>query len=132
MSQENVEIVHRLYDAFNRRDWEAALSSASATLEWETDPRHPNAGVYRGHEAVRQLLEDLEAPFEETVMEPEELFTRADQVVELVRIRRRPKGSNAEVEIHIGELWTLRDGKIVRRQGFAEREKALEALGLPE
>jgi hypothetical protein len=43
-----------------------------------------------------------------------------------------PGGSTAELEIRIGELWTFRDGKLVRGQGFGERMKALEAAGLSE
>lgn len=47
-----------------------------------------------------------------------------------VRIRRRPVGSTAEVEIRIGELSTIRGGLIIRGQGFGERERAREAAGL--
>ena len=34
------------------------------------------------------------------------------------------------VQVELGELWTLRDGMIVRRQVLGEREKALAAVGL--
>jgi ketosteroid isomerase-like protein len=132
MSQENVEVVRELYDALNRRDWEAALPLVSAEVEWEPDARHPKAGVHRGRAAYRGFLEDIERPFETTVIESEEFFVRDDQVVAFIKIRRRPTGSSAEVAIQIGELGTLRDGKIVRGQGFGEREKALEAVGLSE
>jgi ketosteroid isomerase-like protein len=77
-------------------------------------------------------MEDLEDPFEQTVTEFEEVFATGDQVVVFIKIRRRLRGSSSEVEIRIGELYTLREGKLVRGQGFAEREKALEAAGLSE
>ena len=51
-------------------------------------------------------------------------------MVAFVTIRRRPAGSSGVVQVQIGELWTLRDGVIVRGQGFGEREKALAAVGL--
>jgi ketosteroid isomerase-like protein len=135
MSQEdeNVGIVRGLYDAFNRAgDWEAVLPYLSPGIEFETDPRHPKAGIYRGLEQYRVFLEEFEAPYEQTVMEPEQFFARGDQVVAFVRARRRPRGSTAELEIRVGFLWTLREGKIVREQVFGEREKALEAAGLQE
>ena len=47
-------------------------------------------------------------------------------------MRRRPSGSTAEVAIQIGELWTLREGKVVRGQAFGEREKALQAMGFSD
>jgi ketosteroid isomerase-like protein len=47
MAQENVEIIRSLYEALNRGDLDAALDLAVPEVEWETDPRHPRAGVYR-------------------------------------------------------------------------------------
>jgi uncharacterized protein len=132
MSRENVEAVRRMYEALNTGDWEGVYAETSPEFEWETDPRHPSAGIYRGREAFQRFLEDLEDPFEQTVTEPEKIFAKGDRVVAFIRIRRRPSGSSSEVEIRIGELYTLRGGKIVRGQGFGEREKALEAAGLSE
>jgi ketosteroid isomerase-like protein len=130
--QENVDIVRGVYEAMNRGDWDAVFAQASPDIEWETDPRHPRAGVYRGQTRFRQFVEDMEEPFEHAVIEPERLFARGDQVVAFVRIRRTPSGSSTEVQIRIGELWTFRNGKLVRGQGFGEREKALEAAALSE
>jgi ketosteroid isomerase-like protein len=134
MSQENesVGVVRAMYEAFNRGDWEAVLAQLGPEIEFETDPRHPKAGVYRGREAFRGLWEDIEAPFERTVVEVEEFFTSGDQVVAFITMRRQPVGSTGELAIRIGELWTLRDGKLVRGRAFGEREKALEAAGLSE
>ncbi|MBN1527588.1 MAG: nuclear transport factor 2 family protein [Thermoleophilaceae bacterium] len=130
LSPDNEAVVRTLYDAFNSGDWDQALGLMGPDIEWETDPRHPRAGVYRGPDAVRRFVEDLETPFEATVYEPERIFSAGDHVVVFVTIRRRPAGSSAEVEVQIGELWTLRDGVIVRGQGFGQREKALAAVGL--
>jgi ketosteroid isomerase-like protein len=132
MAQENVETVRRMIEALDRANWDGVFAEISPDFEWETDPRHPKAGVYRGREEFRRFIEDLEDPFEQTVTELEKVVATADQVVALVKIRRRLRGSSSEVEIRIGELYTLRDGKLVRGQGFAEREKALEAAGLSE
>ena len=54
-----------------------------------------------------------------------------DQVVALVRVNRRPRGTTAELNLAIAHLWTIRDGKAARCQAFAERDRALEAAGLP-
>jgi uncharacterized protein len=132
MSQENVEIVRRMYEAMNRGDWSAVFEHAAPEIEWETDPRHPKAGIYRGQEQFRQFVEDIEDPFDQSVIEPERFFARGDQVVAFIKISRRPAGSSAVVEIQIGALWTLRDGKLLRGQGFAERKRALRAAGMTE
>jgi ketosteroid isomerase-like protein len=132
MPQENVETVRRMTEALDRANWDGVFAETSPDFEWETDPRHPKAGVYRGREEFRRFIEDLEDPFEQTVTELEKVVATADQVVAFVKIRRRLRGSSSEVEIRIGELYTFREGKLVRGQGFAEREKALEAAGLSE
>jgi ketosteroid isomerase-like protein len=72
MSRENIDVVRAMYEALNRGDWDAALAHTSPDIEWETDPRHPKAGIYRGREEFQRFLEDLEGPFERTVIEPEE------------------------------------------------------------
>ena len=44
----------------------------------------------------------------------------------------RGKQSGAEVNMEVFQLWTFRDGKVIRRQGFFDREEALGAAGLSE
>jgi hypothetical protein len=46
-------------------------------------------------------------------------------------LRTRPRGSSAMVEIRVGHLWTIRDGKLASLEIFPEREKALQAAEAP-
>jgi ketosteroid isomerase-like protein len=131
MSEENVEIVRAAYDSFNRRDWDAMFSEAHPDFEF-TLARGPEAGVHRGPEAVKALLQDQQAAFDVWTIEPEEFFENDEIVVAFVRFELRPKGSSAQFQIRIGALWTFRDGKVASVEGFPEREKALEAAGLRE
>ena len=61
---------------------------------------------------------------------PEEFFEGDDRVVVFVTQRAQPKGSSAVIEIKTGDVWTLRDGKVLTLETFPQREKALEAAGL--
>jgi ketosteroid isomerase-like protein len=130
MSRADIEMLRAGYEAFSRGDWDAVLRDAHPDIELRTADRAINAGTYRGVDEIRRFFDDLLEPFEEVVTEPEEFFERGDQVVVLVLVRSRPRGSNAVVENRIGHLWTMRDGKVVRFQIFPEREKALDAAGL--
>ena len=105
---------------------------AHPDFELQTAARVVNPGIYRGTEEVRRFFEDLFAPFEEVVVEPEEFFERGDQIAVFVLTRLRPTGTSAVVENRIGHLWTMRDGKAARLQVFPRREDALEAAGLSE
>ena len=131
MSQENIEIVRSIYEAFNRRDWDAAFRDQRSDVELTTPPG-PQGGTYRGRQECQAFWEEMLSAFEGTATEPEELVDRDDQVAAVVRVRARPKGTTAEIEIRNGHLWAFRDGKATSIRVFPEPEKALEAAGLSE
>jgi ketosteroid isomerase-like protein len=128
---DNVELIRRGYESFNRGDLDDVFALLDPEIEWVTADRVPFAGTYRGHDDVRGLLRDQQEVFGEITMEPYELFEKGDKVVAFVRQRARGHASGAEIEIVVGHLWTVRDGRAVRFEGFPEREKALEAADLP-
>ncbi len=61
-----------------------------------------------------------------------EVIEAGDQVMVGTTTRGRGKRSGAETSWDGWWVWTLRDGKAVRGEGFTSREKALEAAGLSE
>jgi uncharacterized protein len=130
MSRADIETLRAGYEAFSRGDWDSAFRGAHPDLELKTADRVTNPGTYHGSDEVRAFFEDLFAPFEEVVAEPQEFFERDNQIAVFVLVRSRPRGSSAVVENRIGHVWTMRDGKVARFQIFPEREKALEAIGL--
>ena len=130
MSAANVEILRAFYEAIDGGDWDTAKRYLSPQFEWEPDRRHPSAGVYRGAEGLKRFLDEMDAPFEHTEIEVEEILARDDKLVSLLTIRRRPQGGSAQLEIRIGEVWTVRDGQLLHGAGFRQRERALEAAGL--
>ena len=132
-SQEDADAIRKLYEAVNRDDWEAARELVHPEIEWTTDPRVPNAGTYRGLDAVRQFVTDQRAGFEEFIAEPERFFELSDaRLLVFTKQTLRPRGSSASFEIEIAHIWSMRDGKLARAQAFAERDAALEAAGLSE
>ena len=64
--------------------------------------------------------------------EAEEFIDVGDSVIVVSRGRGRSKRGGPDVEHRNAEVWTLRDGKVVRMTGFESRAKALEAAGLSE
>ena len=76
----------------------------------------------------REVLEPWEAP---PTWEPQELVDAGDKVFAFIRTRARGKASGVEVDAHVANVWTFRDGKPVEFTYFGEdREGALEAAGL--
>ena len=65
--------------------------------------------------------------------EPQELIDAGDKVVAFIRTSARGKGSGVEVEAHVWNLWTFRDGTLVEWKYFGDdKAAALEAAGLSE
>jgi len=134
MSQENVEIVKALNEAFNRRDWNRLTELIDPDVEL-----HGTIGgleedlVVRGLDGIRLRfeIEDNEI-WDEHRFEPQEFIDAGDQVVVLQREYQRGKSSGVELSIDTASVLRLRDGRIVRMQGYMDRAAALEAAGLRE
>jgi ketosteroid isomerase-like protein len=133
MSRNNVEQLRAALEAFNRTgeivtahlapDFE--LHQASSIID--------TAGVFRGPDALRRALEELEGSFEDLRFEPEQfLVGPGGEVVVLVHVRGRGRGSDIQMDNHIGWVWTFRGDEAVRWVVYEEPVEALEAVGLSE
>jgi ketosteroid isomerase-like protein len=86
-----------------------------------------SAAPPRGAVEVRRAIDAQREVFDEFVIEPEEFHEHGDYVAVPVRQRARGGVSGVEVEIRIGHLWTVRNGKAIRLEVFPAREDAREA-----
>jgi ketosteroid isomerase-like protein len=123
MSHENVETVRRFLDG----DVEEALSYADPDIVWNPIEELPT----QGHDAVRASLARWKAEWDDYEVLPEEFVDSEDRVLATVRLRGRGRGSGVEIDARFYDLYTLRDGKIVRMDQFTERSQALEAVEPP-
>jgi uncharacterized protein len=132
MSQENVEIVRRGYEAFQRGDIQAVLSLMDSEIEARVDPSLPDWEPYYGHEGFMSFLQAWLEPWETYRIEVEELIDLGERVIVVARELVRRKDSRFELEQRSYHVWTLKDKKAVRLDSFFDRSEALEAAGLQE
>ena len=126
MSRENVEIVRRTFE-IGVRDVDAWLQLYDPDIEWLPAPQSLLAAEsYRGHDGVRCFWADLFSAWERYEVEAQEFQDLGDQVVVVALVRAR-SARGIELEEVWSGLFTLRAGKIVRFQGFADRDGALDA-----
>ena len=125
MSQENVEIVRRFLIV---EDVDEALTHADPGIVWNPIEELPT----EGHGAVRASLARWKAEWHDYKVMPEEYVDRGDRVVVTVLLRGRGRGSGVEIDARFYDVYTVRDGKIVRMDQFTERSQAFEAVGLAE
>ena len=132
MSQQNVEIVRRAYEAFADGNLEAVLNVFHPEVDIRPDAAVPDLGRLRGRDGWLELAGRWYEPWEEYRIEPEEFIDAGDQVVVLTREFGRRKDTGYEVEQRIGTVFTFRDGEAVRVEFFLDQAEALEAAGLTE
>ena len=131
MSEENVEIVRRVFEIWERGDWGAGRELFDDSCEFVFSTSwFPDAGVYVGREALHAWI-DFAGTFEEFATGVDQIVEADEHVVVLAWIRGRGRASGADVDAEVGALFTLRDGKVVTCE-FTSRQEALEAAGLSE
>jgi|SRR5215217_5633872 len=134
MSQENVEIVRRVSDAYNRRDVGAMLDELHPEIEW-----HPwlqlqfggGATVYRGTKASARESENLKKPSLRS-RQSTEIRDFGERVVAIGHLRGRGTESGAITESPIAWIVEFKSGKVIRVREYLDPKEALQAAGLRE
>jgi ketosteroid isomerase-like protein len=130
MSQDNVDKIRNWIEAYNRRDFDAALENFDPDVDWVL-PAQQAADSARGTAAVRRFFEGLDESFEDFRLEPQEFVDAGDRVATRLRYYGRGKGSGVEIETEMyHEVATFRDGVIVRMEYVTSWPAALEAAGV--
>ncbi len=146
MSQENVEIMRRIYAALLNWSVPGSVNEAREPPESTRDLIHPEiewrgprefpdlAETVYGYAGMAQYAAKIAEALDDYRMVPERFIDAGDdRVLVFSREGGRGKGSGAEVQTHLtAHLWTLRDGKAVQMHSYWERADALEAAGLSE
>ncbi len=132
MPQANIDKVRAFIDAYNRRDYEAAVEHFDPDVEWVL-PERQSADSGRGPDDVRRFWDELDNTFDELRLEPQEFVDAGDRVATRLLYYALGKGSGLEIE---GELYhqvtTFRDGQMVRIEYFATWPEALAAVQGPD
>ena len=133
MSQENVELVRRAYDAFNRRDLDALLALCHPDVEFISYAMQVEGGdPYRGYQGVRGWWESLLAVYPDFRADIEDVRDLGDLTITRVRMYGRGVESDAPMDQTVWQVARPRDGKVSEWRFFSSEAEALEAAGLRE
>ena len=132
MSEENVEIVRRVYELYNAREFDDLLTLLAADFVFVMLPTVPGASTYEGPEGFMQFVSDTEQPFGTLRYEIEASRAVDNNVVVATTATGRGVRSEVNTELRFASVWTLCDGRATRHEGFLAYEEALEAAGLSE
>ena len=136
MSDENLAAFKRAIDAANHDDIEALLDEVDPEAEWPHPAFHVALGgeatIYRGHDGVRKVIQDLRDLFDEVEVSISEARDLGGRVVVMGTISGRGSESGADVKSPWGAVVDFMDGKAIRISDYLDPKEALEAAGIEE
>jgi ketosteroid isomerase-like protein len=132
MSQENVEKTRAFIDAYNRRDFDAAIQDFHPQVEWILpDLMGYDSGIGTDH--VLEFFRGLDESWADLRLRPQEYVDAGDRVAVRLRHYGRAKASGIELDEELfHQVSTFEDGTIVRMEYFENWESAREAAGLDD
>ena len=132
MSQENVEIVRRLLDAFNARDLDRFAGLTTQDFEWSPSMVAIEGEVFLGREGIETYFGRMIDAWDEFRVADGEFRDLGDRVLWRGRLDGRGRISGAPVSAPLDILYGLRDGQVSSMRSFLDHAEALKAVGLEE
>jgi ketosteroid isomerase-like protein len=131
MSEENVEILRRVL-AYYEATGDHLTEAYASDFVWDMSNYcgWPEQAIYEGVDGMRRFLEEWSRVFD-WEYEVESLHDAGDRLVTIVSQRGRTKSAGPAVEMCSGLVWTLRDGRVLRVENYADPDEALRAAGFP-
>jgi ketosteroid isomerase-like protein len=127
---ENVEIVKRGFEAFERDGVEALLEFIHEDFEGTTPPGLASEpDTYRGHEGVRRYFDSFYDVMDDIRWESHAFHEVGDKVVVEFTLYARGKSTGLEFGQPAVQVWMLRDGKGIGLELYPTLEEALAAVG---
>jgi ketosteroid isomerase-like protein len=129
MAPGNADLLQPIYEEWGRGNWRPNFEVYDPHMEWGWSDEFPDlAGVHEDHEDPNPRLRAWLSGWEHWEAEAEEYREFGNHVVVLAIYRGRGKGSGVEIHQQGAHVFELRDGKVVRLEIFASREKAIESV----
>jgi ketosteroid isomerase-like protein len=126
-------------EAFNRRDFAAALAGANYAPDFEYRPPREFvvAGFaepsYRGPAGYLRFMSSWSEVFGADLrMDPRELIDLGDRVVLLADVPARAQVSGVPFLDTFAAVWVVEHGTVIRLEGYRHHAEALQSVGLPQ
>jgi ketosteroid isomerase-like protein len=134
MSRENVETLRRVFNLYNRRDFDAAVQylHPEASLHPALTAPPVVRTEYRGRAGVKEFYEVVTEVWESFTVHPKEIIEAPGSRLVVVENWRARGRDGIEIDTELTDIYEFRDGLCFRIDGFRTKAEALEAAGLSE
>ena len=133
MSEENVDLMRRAVDAYNRGDLDGAVADVAPEVEFFPSGALPGwTEKLHGPDEYKGFLGWVAEEFSDPHAEATEIRDAGDQLLLELTLSGRGRLSGVQASWTLWHVWTMKDGKFVQGRAFSSKAEALEAAGLSE
>jgi ketosteroid isomerase-like protein len=132
MSQENVDVVTRLYEAWQRDGFGVVAELMDPTIEWVNPPDAIEPGTRTGLDAFASAASSFTSVFPDPSVTAVKIYDAGERIAVRATMSSRSVGSEVPISAERGYLFDVRDGKVVRFAWFNDPAEALAAVGVTE
>lgn len=132
MSQENLDLIRSIYDAFAVGDVPGVVSRMSSDIVWNEAENFPYAdgNPYEGPQAILAgVFARLGSEWDGFAAVPEEFLDAGDTIVVLGRYRGTCKATGKAMDAQLAHVWRVSDGKATRFQQYTDTLQAARVTG---
>jgi ketosteroid isomerase-like protein len=126
---DNVAVIRRVYDATAIGDFEAVVRECDPEVEYISLVSAVEGGrSYQGHEGMRQFFSDLREAWDVWIPQVEHLESDGDAVLAVGTSQIRGRGSGLDLQFEWGQVFHLRDGKVLNSRIYGKQDQAEAAF----
>jgi ketosteroid isomerase-like protein len=130
MSQQNIEVVRRLYEAWRRDGFGVVPELMDPAVEWVNPSYAVETGTRHGYEGFAAASEALSSVYGDYRVSSARFYDVEDRVAVTGRMSTRSLGNEIPIDATRGYVFDIRDGRVVRFAWFNDPAEALREIGL--
>jgi len=118
----SLALVRQAWEHIAAGDFEALLEIFADDIDWIIPdmPNVPFAGRWRGRNGVQQFFRVVAEVQETLEFTPDQFLAQSETVVVLGRFSNRVKATGKRSNSEWVQVWTARDGKLVKMQEYVD------------
>ena len=130
MEPDNLTLLHAaLEQLFDERRIRPELLADDA--EWVNPHDAVEPGTRSGAEGFNGAIDSVFATWDDVRFDTERVIDNGDDVVALGVLRGHVHAAGMEIDSPHGQIWTFRNGRVLRMRWFNTHRETLEAAGPP-
>jgi ketosteroid isomerase-like protein len=128
LTQGNVAIVRRAYEAIDARDVDKLKTKTTPDLVLRASAA-TDGKVHHGPDGIGEIFQAIRDRWQEFRVQALEFYDAGNRVLVLGTILTKGKNEDG-IASTAGQVWTLEDGKVASVEAFLDTESAIRAAGL--